>query len=169
MRASKILPALLLLLLWAGRPAMADESAFLQSLVGTWSGKGTVIMRIGKPAINVNCSLNSTAEAASVAMKGTCRGLLVVSRKISAELNAKGASYSGIYVGPSGGRSALSGNRRGDSINLSVRWSKDVNGDRTARMMIQRVGADGLRLRTVDRDLATGKSIATSDILLRRS
>jgi hypothetical protein len=167
MRALNILPPLLLLI--ACRPAMADESVFLQSLAGSWNGKGTVITRIGKPAINVDCRFNTTTEATSVAMKGVCRGLLVVSRSISAELTAKGAKYSGIYVGPSGGRSALSGNRRGSAINLSVRWSKNVNGDRTARMMIERVGANGLRLRTVDRDHSTGRSIATSDILLQRS
>ncbi|PTM99031.1 hypothetical protein [Mycoplana dimorpha] len=168
MRSFKILPVLISLL-WSGGPAAADEGPFLQSLAGTWSGKGTVIMKIGRQPINVSCSLSSTAQAASVVMKGTCRGLLVVTRRISAELNAGSAGYSGIYIGPSGGQSALSGTRRGNAIDLSVRWGKDVNGDRTARMIIQLVGADGLRLRTIDKDLSTGKEVATCDIVLQRN
>ncbi|MBD9371999.1 hypothetical protein IB238_05025 [Rhizobium sp. ARZ01] len=169
MRAQKILPRCLLLLLCAAFPAMADESAFLQSLAGKWSGKGTVITRIGRPAINVNCRLVSTADDTSVEMKATCRGLLVVSRTISAALDVNAGRYIGIYIGPTGRRSTLSGSRQGDSINLAVRWSRLVNGDRSAQMMIQKIGNNGLRLRTVDKDLSTGKDIATSDIVLQRS
>ena len=92
----------------------------------------------------------------------------MVSRSISADISASGNSYSGTYVGPAGGRSGLSGKRSGDSIDLAVRWAKPVNGDRAARMTIEKVGEDGLRLLTVDRDPATGKSVATSDITLKR-
>ncbi len=149
--------------------ANADERAFLQSLAGEWSGRGTVVMRIGKPAINVNCRLRSTAGDASVSMKATCRGLLVVNRTISADLTARGNRYGGIYVGPAGGRSALTGRRKGNAIDLAVRWSKTVNGDRSAEMIIEKVGANGLRLRTIDRDPSTGRTVTTSDIALRRS
>jgi hypothetical protein len=149
-------------------PALADERAFLHSLAGNWSGKGTVIMRIGKPAISVNCRLRSTAGVASVSMKATCRGMLVVNRTISADLTARGNRYVGIYVGPAGGRSTLSGRRKGDAIDLAVRWNKIVNGDRAAEMIIEKVGANGLRLRTIDRDPSTGKTVTTSDIALNR-
>lgn len=157
-----------LLLAAAATPAKPSEAEFLKTLAGHWSGKGTVITRIGRPAINVNCRLVSTAGETTVAMEGTCRGLLVVRRAISAKLQERSGRYSGVYIGPSGRPSNLSGTRKGDSINLAVRWSRMVNGDRSAQMVIQRVGEDGLRLRTVDRDLSTGRSIATSDILLRR-
>lgn len=161
---------LVLPLVWmSAHAAMADETAFLQSLAGSWTGKGTVITRIGRPTINVDCRFVTSADGASVDMKGTCRGLLVVSRSISAELDAKGNRYTGIYIGPTGRRSTLSGNRQGNSINLAVRWSRLVNGDRTARMTIQKIGNNGLRLRTVDKDLSTGKDIATSDITLQRT
>lgn len=160
---------LLLFLLFATHPAMADETAFLNSLAGNWSGKGTVITRIGRPAISVKCRLVSTAEGASIDMKATCRGLLLFSRTISAALDSSAGRYKGIYVGPTGRRSVLSGSRQGNSINLAVRWSRIVNGDRSAQMMIQKIGANGLRLRTVDKDLSTGKDIATSDIVLQRS
>lgn len=168
MRAIRLCLLSLLLFPLAGHPATAQDSVFLQSLAGSWNGKGMVITRIGAPAINVNCRLSSAAGATSIAMKGTCYGLLVVRRAISAELSERRGRYSGVYVGPSGFPSSLSGNRNGNSINLSVRWSRVVNGDRTARMMIQKVGANGLRLRTIDEDPATGKAVATSDILLKR-
>ncbi|MBB4405714.1 MULTISPECIES: hypothetical protein [Agrobacterium] len=154
--------------LLGAQPAHADEREFLSSLKGTWAGKGTVITRIGTPPINVNCTLNSNAGASSLNMSGTCRGLLVVRRAIAADLSAKGGRYSGAYTGPSGRPSALSGTRRGNAINLTVRWNRDINGDRVAAMTIEKVGANGLRLRTTDKDGRTGKTVVTSDIRLVR-
>lgn len=163
---SRIMLALLIGLL-AGSAA-ADDAEFLQSLQGNWSGKGTVIRRIGTSPINVSCTFTSTASGPSLSIRGNCRGMLVVQRAISADLKVNGGHFSGVYVGPSGGRSALSGARRGDTINLTVRWAKEVNGDYTANMTIQRIGNSGLSLRTIDRDLKTGKSVVTSNIDLRR-
>ncbi|MGV1985386.1 hypothetical protein ACQZ5N_02100 [Agrobacterium sp. 22-221-1] len=145
--------------LLGAQPAHADEREFLSSLKGTWAGKGTVITRIGTPPISVNCTLN---------MSGTCRGLLVVKRAIAADLSAKGGRYSGAYTGPSGRPSALSGTRQGNAINLTVRWNRDINGDRVAAMTIEKVGDNGLRLRTTDKDARTGKTVVTSDIRLVR-
>ncbi|MDS7596954.1 hypothetical protein [Agrobacterium tumefaciens] len=149
-------------------PSHADEASFLSSLEGKWTGKGTVVTRIGAPAISVNCTLNSDARRAALSMSGTCRGLVVVNRAIAADLTASGARYSGTYTGPSGRPSALSGNRRGNAINLTVRWNRDINGDRVAAMTIEKVGANGLRLRTTDKDGKTGKTVVTSDIRLVR-
>ena len=150
------------------QPAHADERAFLSSLKGTWAGKGTVMTRIGTPPINVTCTLNSNAGASSLNMSGTCRGLLVVRRAIAADLSEKGGRYSGAYTGPSGRPSALSGTRQGNAINLTVRWNRDINGDRIAAMTIEKIGANGLRLRTTDKDGRTGKTVVTSDIQLVR-
>lgn len=156
-------------LLVAAAPAVADENAFLQSLSGDWRGNGTVVMRIGRPAVSVDCRLRSDAGAASISMKGNCSALAVFRRAISAELKARGARYSGVYVGPSGRPSTLSGNRKGGTINLAVRWSRVVNGDRRAEMTIQKVGDNGLRLRTVDHNPSNGKTVVTSDIRLVRN
>jgi hypothetical protein len=149
-------------------PAAAAETDFLRSLSGNWNGAGTVLTRIGGSPINVNCSFATTTGASDFSMKGNCRGLLVIRRAVSADLTVNGDRYTGTYVGPSGLPSALSGSRRGNAINLSVRWARLVNGDRTASMTIEKVGAGGLRLRTVDRDPATGRSVVTSSIDLRR-
>lgn len=159
----------LLFALCAAAPVRADESAFLKSLAGNWTGRGTVVTRIGRPAVNVDCKLRSNASAASVSMKGDCKALMLFRRSISAELKAKGPRYSGIYIGPSGRRSTLSGSRKGTTINLAVRWSRVVNGDRRAEMTIQKIGDHGLRLRTADRNPAGGETVITSDIRLHRN
>ncbi|MDX3925726.1 MAG: hypothetical protein QHC90_07940 [Shinella sp.] len=155
------------LLLTAG-PAFADEASFLESIAGNWSGRGTVKLRIDRSPINVNCNLGSQANGPALSMSGTCRGLVVVSRSISADLRARGTRYSGTYVGPQGGRSALSGSRRGNTINLAVRWAKEVNGDHSATMTIRKTGDNRLTLTTIDKDPATGRSVVTSEINLRR-
>jgi hypothetical protein len=148
--------------------SVADEANFLNSLHGNWAGRGTVTMRIGLKPISVSCTFTSSGSVNALAMNGNCRGLLVINRAISANLQATGSRYNGIYVGPSGGRSALSGSRTGDTINLAVRWAKEVNGDYAANMVIRKVGANNLDLLTNDRDPKTGKNVVTSDIALQR-
>ena len=149
--------------------APADETAFLDSLEGRWAGGGTVMIRINRSPINVSCNFSSQANGAALSMRGPCRGMLVVSRAISADLRFDGSNYTGIYVGPKGGRSALSGRRRGDAISLTIRWAREVNGDRVANLIVQKLGPDGMRLSTVDVDPASGKRVVTSEINLRRS
>ncbi|PKA38799.1 hypothetical protein N2599_12450 [Rhizobium sullae] len=148
--------------------AAGQEANFLQSLAGNWQGTGHVLMRIGSDPINVRCSFATAAGRVNFSMNGSCRGFLVVRRGVSANLRLSGSRYTGAYVGPSGQPSVLSGKRRGNAIDLSVRWARPVNGDRNANMTIEKVGADGLRLRTVDRDLTTGRPVITSSIDLRR-
>lgn len=148
--------------------AVADETPFLSSLSGSWKGTGTVTTRIGSKPVKVNCTLQSDATGPSLSMKGICRGFVVVRRAISADLRANGSRYSGNYVGPSGKPSALFGSRSGNSINLTVRWNRDINGDRMAAMTISKVGSNGLRLRTTDKDGANGRNVVTSDIQLTR-
>jgi hypothetical protein len=148
--------------------APAAEGDFLKTLAGNWSGKGTVLTRIGASPINVTCSFTSTAGATTLSMQGTCRGLLVIRRSISADLQASEDGYSGTYLGPSGQPSVLSGNRRGNAINLGVRWARVINGDRVANMTIEKIGDDRLRLQTIDKDLSSGKPVVTSRIDLSR-
>jgi hypothetical protein len=159
-----LLPALLL-----PPPAMASEADFLASLAGSWQGTGYVMTRIGGGKFNVSCGLNVKSGAASLSMNGNCRGMVIVKRPISANITVKGQHYTGIYVGPSGMTSTLSGSRRGNAVHLSVRWAKVTNGDRDANMTIEKTGGNGLRLSTIDKDLSSGKTVVTSSIDLRRA
>ncbi|AYG69553.1 hypothetical protein CCGE531_21010 (plasmid) [Rhizobium sp. CCGE531] len=154
--------------LYVATPATADESGFLKPLNGSWTGSGKVLRKIGSPPINVACRFNISAPGTSISMKGNCRGLLVINRAISAQLAARGTRYSGTYTGPSGATSQLSGSRQSDVINLAVHWARLVNGDRDANMTIRRQGSNQLTLRTIDKDLTSGKTVVTSEINLRR-
>ncbi|WP_426124460.1 hypothetical protein [Pararhizobium sp. PWRC1-1] len=150
------------------KPASADEAGFLKSIGGKWSGNGSVTTKIGSRPLNVTCRFDSKARGPSLVMEGQCRGLVVVRRAVSADIRANGTKYSGTYIGPSGRPSRLSGSRTANSINFIVHWSREINGDRTAQMTLERIGAKGLRLKTVDKDLKSGRLIVTSDIRLTR-
>lgn len=149
--------------------AHASETTFLSSLEGNWSGNGTVKVRTNSSPVNVTCKFDSDATESSLSLDGNCRGMIIVSRVIGADLKVKGARYSGSYVGAGTGTAGLSGSRSGNAINLGIRWAEDVNGDRDARMTVEKVGDNGMRLTTVDVDPATGKNVVTSRIDLRRS
>lgn len=148
--------------------AKADESAFLQSMAGSWNGKGTVKVRANSPTLNVTCRFTSDTTPQSLSLDGKCTSLAVFSRAIGANLKAKGSQYAGSYVGAGTGTAGLGGKRAGNTINLGITWAKEVNGDRRAQLTIEKLGDSGMRLTTVDTDPKTGKSIITSRIDLRR-
>jgi hypothetical protein len=148
--------------------AGANEAPFLKTLAGQWAGGGMMKRTTSSSPINLDCSFQSKSNGEALSMTGICRGMIVLSREVSAQLTAAGNQYAGRYIGPSGGVSALSGGRSGDAINLAVRWSKLINGDRSANMTIQRVGDNSIRIRTVDRDPESGRQVVTSEINLRR-
>ncbi|MBD9651756.1 hypothetical protein JVX98_06235 (plasmid) [Ensifer sp. PDNC004] len=148
--------------------ARADEGAFLKTLGGNWAGTGTVRIRTNLSPVNVTCSFNSEASGLALSMEGVCRGLLVISRSVDAKLRYSGSTYSGSYLGPRGGRAGLNGSRRGDAINLTIRWAKEVNGDRSADLTLRKIGANGMRLTTIDVDPASGRRVVTSEINLKR-
>jgi len=149
--------------------AGASEADFLKSMEGDWSGKGTVRVRANSSPVGVSCNIASDATNTSLTLSGNCRGMVVVSRAINASLKAEGASYSGTYTGAGSGKAGLSGSRNGNAIDLGIRWAKEVNGDRIARLTVQKVGDNGMKLTTTDVDPKTGKNIVTSEINLRRS
>ncbi|MGM4908217.1 hypothetical protein [Rhizobiales bacterium] len=148
--------------------ANAADADFLNSLAGDWDGGGMVLTKIGGKKVNVSCNLKSSASASAVSMNGSCRALAVITRSFSASVKAAGQRYTGNYTGPSGQPSMLVGSRKGDALNFNVTWARVTNGDRSAQLMIEKLGQNGLRLQTVDRDLASGRSVVTSRIDLQR-
>lgn len=156
-------------LLVAAGTAHADETRFLQSFKGNFTGKGIVKVTTDAPTVNVSCTFRSNATSTSLSLDGNCRGLIVVTRAISADLRAAGAKYSGTYVGSRTGPAQLNGTRSGNAINLGIRWAKEVNGDRRAQMKVEKRGENGMRLTVIDTDPETGKSVVTSRIDLQRT
>ncbi|MER9257131.1 hypothetical protein [Mesorhizobium sp. M0619] len=155
-------------LLTASAAADADEANFLSSLQGNFSGKGTVKVTTDAPTVNVSCTFNSDATSSSLSLDGNCRGLVVVTRAISANLKARGAKYTGVYVGSRTGPAQLAGSRSGNAISLGIRWAAEVNGDRKARLTVEKTSGDGMRLTVTDVDPKTGNNVVTSRIDLKR-
>ncbi len=155
-------------LMAAAGSVQAQEAEFLRSLDGDWSGKGTVKVRADSAPINVTCTFDSDSTDTSLSLDGNCRGLVVISRAIGANIKAQGSTYSGSYTGAGTGTAGLNGKRSGNSIHLVISWAKEVNGDRRAQLTVKKVGENGMRLTTVDKDPKTGESVVTSQINLHR-
>jgi hypothetical protein len=149
--------------------ARADEAAFLQSLEGKWAGKGAVRVRTNSPPITVSCWFDSSTTASSLTLDGICRGLIVISRTVGVNLKSNGGKYTGSYIGAGTGVAGLTGSRQGNAIHLGIRWAKNVNGDRSAQITVQKVGDSGMMLTTTDVDPQSGKSVVTSEINLLRN
>lgn len=148
--------------------AQASEAEFLKSLQGKWTGGGPVRIRINWIPVTVSCKFDTAADDTALSMKGTCRGMMLMSRSISADIRANGAKYSGWYIGPKGGKASLNGSRNGDAIDLVIHWPKIINGDRIADLTVQRVGDNGMKLITTDIDPASGQKVVTSELSLTR-
>ncbi|PTE11491.1 hypothetical protein [Mesorhizobium helmanticense] len=153
----------------AAGAAHGEDADFLRSFQGNFAGKGIVKVTTEAPTVNVSCTFNSDATSTSLSLDGKCRGLVVVTRAISADLKSSGAKYTGVYVGSRTGPAQLNGSRSGDAINLGISWAKEVNGDRKARLTVEKNGEDGMRLTVTDVDPKTGKTVVTSRIDLRRT
>jgi len=150
-------------------PAQAADAAFLKSFAGSWAGKGTVKVDADSQPIKINCKFASDATESSLSLNGKCTGYVVFSRAIGADVKTNGQTYTGTYIGSSTGPAGLSGNRSGSALVLAIHWAKEVNGDRAAQLKLEKVGDNGMRLTTIDKDPATGKSIVISQISLSRS
>lgn len=148
--------------------ASTEDAAFLRSLSGQWTGGGSVKTRANRAPIKVSCSFSSVGEATSLSLNGACRGFVVIRRKIGADLKISNGRYRGTYIGAGTGPAGLTGRRSGNALLLDILWAKSVNGDRKARLTVEKVGARGMRLITTDRDPATGRMVVTSRIDLRR-
>lgn len=151
------------------QPAFAAERGFLGSLGGNWSGKGSFRVNTKAPAVSVSCSFAAKASMVSLTLDGNCRGMVLISRSIGVRLKAEGQRYGGTYIGSRTGPAALSGRRRGDVLDLGIRWAKPVNGDRNAEMRVEKLGRNAMRIVTIDRDATTGKSVITAQVDLRRN
>ncbi|MEP6565332.1 MAG: hypothetical protein ABJB10_09345 [Mesorhizobium sp.] len=149
-------------------PAHAADGAFLKSFAGSWVGKGTVKVDADSQPIKINCKFASDATESSLSLDGKCTGYVVFSRAIGADVKTDGKTYTGIYKGSSTGPAGLSGNRKGNALVLGIHWAKEVNGDRAAQLRLEKVGDNGMRLTTIDKDPATGKTIVISQINLSR-
>jgi hypothetical protein len=111
------------------------------------------------------------ARRNTITVSGTCRALLVFSRRVEVTIGYDAASdrYDGIYVGSRIGPARLSGERNGDTLDLVLTWPRIVNGDRTARMTIRNAGDGRLGIVVVDRPGGAGEPVETTNLTFRRA
>lgn len=155
------------LLVGLAMPASAES--LIETLSGEWSGKGTARRTADSNPVGVNCRFTSTADAATFEIDGNCRAFAIIRQQISANLTTPdGSTYEGVYIGPEGGQSALSGAAEGNLIDLQVAWAQEVNGDNVARMQLEVAGPNSMILRTIDTSPTSGAPVVTSEIALTR-
>jgi hypothetical protein len=148
----------------------AADPAFLDRFRGTWSGSGKVQREGRSQPRQVTCSITGMPAENRLTAQGSCRAAVIFSRAIGVDLafDPRTRTYSGTYTGSRIGPAQLSGTRRGDTVNLRIRWPRLVNGDTQARMVIRNDGRGMLRI-TVSDNLSPGGPVQqTSELLLAR-
>jgi hypothetical protein len=151
-------------------PAQAQEAEFLSRFAGSWSGSGLVARKEAENTNKVNCTMTGTPSENGVSMSGTCRAYLIFSRQIGADIQFDPASgrYTGTYTGSSIGPAALSGERNGDSVVMTITWPKPVRGDTTATMTITNPGNGQLSIVVTDEVEPGGPTAEVTSIALSR-
>jgi hypothetical protein len=145
--------------------AQAASDTFFENLSGSWSGSGQAYLsKYGE--VSANCRVAITGAETRVALNGGC-GMLVFQRALGLSLmKAGGNRYVGTYTGSATGPARLDGTLRGNRLMMTIKWGGQVNGDRTAQMVLQRTGPNSFA-QTVN-DTVEGKSRSTSSFAFRR-
>ena len=147
-------------------PAAAQEAEYPARFDGEGVGGGPFRRNAEARPLRVKCALGGNQGPNRMSVAGKCRAAVIFSRDIGADLTFDPSTgrYTGIYTGVRGGASTLSGERRGDTVRLTVTWPKIVNGDRTADMEITNNGNGMLRIVVTDKVSANGPTEVVSDL-----
>ena len=145
--------------------ASAAPTSFFEDLSGNWSGSGKAyVTKFGE--VSANCRLSVSGADTKVEMKGSC-GMLVFRQALGLTLkNAGGNRFTGTYTGSKTGPAKLEGTLQDDRLVLNIRWGGLVNGDRTAKMVLERTGPNSFAQTVVDK--VSGKTRSTSSFAFKR-
>lgn len=143
----------------------AESAGFLNDLSGNWSGGGRAYLpKMGE--VSADWRLKITGGDSQIAMRGSC-GLLVFRQPLGFTIkNSGGNKYVGTYTGSKTGPAKLQGTLEGNRLVLTITWGGLVNGDRTAQMVLQRIGPNTFA-QTVN-DNVGGKYRSTSNFVFKR-
>lgn len=158
------------LVIGAAGIASAAEDEFLDRFIGLWKGGGTAQRSLDSTPRDVSCSVEGARDGYTVAVTGACTALLVLTREVSVRISydPNSGMYSGTYIGSRVGPAQVSGERRDDTLDLTLTWPREVNGDRTAQMTIHNSGDGQLRIVVSDRPAGTGEPVTTTDLTFTR-
>ena len=139
-------------------------------MTGTWSGRGTVLPNFKqKKPLRVKCEFDVTGSETTVNLDGEC-GALFVKRKVALALTEGESGITGTYdAALRTGVAELAGTKDGDTIDLEIDWGGEVNGDSEGTLIIERTGADALRIMFRDLNPFSGKEEITTEFELTRS
>ena len=138
---------------------------FFDDLSGSWSSSGQAyVTQYGE--ISASCRVAITGAETQVAMNGSC-GMLVFSQALGLTIkNAGGNRSIGTYTGSKTGPAKLDGILRGDRLVMTIMWGGLVNGNRTAQMVLERIGPNSFA--QIVNDKVEGKSRSTSNFAFVR-
>jgi hypothetical protein len=107
---------------WPGTTAsQLAAAAFHERFAGQWQGTGTVQRSVDPGPRRVSCGVAGQATEQQIAIGGTCRAAVIVTREIAANLTYDPATgrYVGTYIGSQAGPTRLEGARATRSISTS--------------------------------------------------
>ena len=146
--------------------AASAQPAFFKGLSGSWSGSGPVYVSIYGD-IAVTCRYTISGTETQLDMKGSC-GKSAFRQALGLSLRHLGGNkYAGTYTGSRTGPARLVGTLRGNRLLLSIRWGGLVNGDRQARLVLQRTGPQSFTQTVYD--VVEGKRRTTSGLQFKRN
>ena len=145
--------------------ASAAPTSFFEDLSGNWSGSGKAyVTKFGE--VSAKCRLSVSGADTKVEMKGSC-GMLVFRQALGLTLkNAGGNRFTGTYTGSKTGPAKLDGTLQDDRLVLNIRWGGLVNGDRTAKMVLERTDPNSFAQTVIDK--VSGKTRSTSSFAFKR-
>ena len=149
--------------------ARTTEADYIGLFNGAWDGSG-IVLNDAKPW-PVNCTAVGLPGVNRLAIRASCRVLLVISVNINVDItyNPRSDRYSGTY---SAGdmTAAISGKRNGDTVDFAMTWDKpiDVAGNTSGRLTIVNPGHGDFRL-LIDNLKKNGPEERTSDVLLTQT
>jgi hypothetical protein len=150
--------------------AHTAELDFLNRFQGSWSGYGTVQREGRSQPRQVTCSVTGSPDKDRLSVQGICRAAVIFTGPVGADLtyDPRTGTYRGTYTGSRIGPARLTGTRRGDAVHLRIDWSRPVNGDTQATMVIRNDGRGALRITVADNLSPGGPIQQTSEIVLQR-
>ena len=145
--------------------AQAASSEFFDKLSGSWSGSGQAyISKLGD--ISASCRVMVAGTETKTSMNGSCGKLLFRQTLGLSIRNSGGNKYVGTYTGSKTGPAKLEGTLRGNRLMMTISWGGLVNGDRKAKMVLERTGPNSFVQTVIDS--VAGKTRSTSNFVFKR-
>jgi hypothetical protein len=169
--AGQIIASLLVAATFSPHAAMADAGAFLQSIEGSWRGRGTAMIPGRRNAERVICQLENAFLATDSALEinGNCATTQSKS-SVSGRITFSGDSVSGSIIGNMDGATITKseGSFSDDELVVSTNFLNNATGDLTRSRQVLRKTEPGFEAEFYTFDNRQGKFLKTGSIRFSR-